>query len=525
MSKGASVEQKTKTNKKKGTGMLGFLTLKEPSASAWEDFAEAQKRAAAQKGGRSSAVGMPGVSSQKLPNFVPKTNSKWDGLPDNAKSQSADMKAKDRTNRNSTMSFSTACSGLSSPSRGSGDQSPARKFGSLSSRPQSSLVPPSKRGSLQSSVCSDVPKRGSYRAPAPTAIHPALRDHAVTPWDEPPEPECHAEDKLARSPQTFLHPPSPLPLLPELSTSLPTPDFELPEPLRPRDYAAPLCMVTNFKAPPQAPPIDSIEEPTIELCLPGREADRSAGVEQHGTFWHSDTDNEDSAVRAVRLGALKASVNFSRPRGMSSGHQTTDDELQIEPTIDEEDEESDSLQPTLRDDTGRTSPFVFEHGSMHSRHVSNTSRATASTALARSCSKSSRFTSITATTATTVAPPLRSPTFSDLPSESTRPSTAASTDTTATACRRTSLSPNRSDSDAGSVAPSELSMRWTMSPKERLGLGGKVTRRATADALPWEKEGSPAVPSEVAAKRQSWLSQNAQEAGKLKRLSAKLGRK
>lgn len=62
--------------KKKPNGVLGFLTLKEPSTRALEEFAAAEKEKARAKGNRNS---MTRPSTQKLPNHVPKVNSKWDG--------------------------------------------------------------------------------------------------------------------------------------------------------------------------------------------------------------------------------------------------------------------------------------------------------------------------------------------------------------------------------------------------------------------------------------------------------------
>lgn len=521
--------------KKKSSGMLRFLKMKEPSASAWEEFAEMQKKTAAQKGARTSTVGMPGVSSQRLPDYVPKTNSKWDGLPDNAKRQRMDRKSKDRGNRISTFSTSTVQtdrSGLSAYSDGSGERSPARRFGSLSSnpsRPQSVLQSKSNRASVQSRSSLDEPRRVAYRSPKITAIHPALRETAVTPWDEPPELSQGTETKPQRSPQTFLYPPSPPPGVAELPGTYslpPTPELEIP---RLEDDTA-FDFTTGSEASPETPPVVDTHTPlaqNVEQYRYIQLGDQHSEAQGGGTFWHSDTDNEDTAVTSARSDAPKGLSNFSRPRVKGSVSSTTDDGFSTEPTIDEEDEASDTFQPTLRDEQGRTFPFRFEQSTPHLWHASPTSRAALSTVPARTCSTSSRFTSITTTTTTTVTQSLRSPTFSEVPSQSTRPSTAASTFTTGTAYRRPSLSPIRSNSDTASVAPSEMSVQWTMSPKERLGLGGKVTRREQAEVLPWEIDEPPRseTSSSAAIRRLSGAGQAAQEAGKLKRLSMRLGKK
>lgn len=81
----ASTSEKSKSEealevqkKKRGKGFLEFLTVKEPSTKAFEEFAELQRRELKEKG-----LERPfGISSKGLPPEVPKVNSKWDGLPD-----------------------------------------------------------------------------------------------------------------------------------------------------------------------------------------------------------------------------------------------------------------------------------------------------------------------------------------------------------------------------------------------------------------------------------------------------------
>ncbi|KAM3416026.1 hypothetical protein BST61_g9513 [Cercospora zeina] len=93
--------------KRKSKGVLGFLALKEPSHSAFEEFAEQEeKKLASQKGPKV----LRGVSSQKLPQHVPKVNSKWDGLPESTRRS---MMAKDGSARHSVMSLVSNRSGTS----------------------------------------------------------------------------------------------------------------------------------------------------------------------------------------------------------------------------------------------------------------------------------------------------------------------------------------------------------------------------------------------------------------------------
>lgn len=68
--------------KKRSNFFSGLFNAKEPSAQALQDY---QRQLMKQGGGRVTAVGMPGVSSAKLPATVPKVNSKWDGVPQTLK--------------------------------------------------------------------------------------------------------------------------------------------------------------------------------------------------------------------------------------------------------------------------------------------------------------------------------------------------------------------------------------------------------------------------------------------------------
>ncbi|KAI9702025.1 MAG: hypothetical protein M1836_001369 [Candelina mexicana] len=80
-----SPAKSSKGGNKKGGSIFNFFALKEPSTQAFVDFQEQARRQAAAKNGRPTAVGLPGVSSAKLPPTVPKVNSKWDGVPETAK--------------------------------------------------------------------------------------------------------------------------------------------------------------------------------------------------------------------------------------------------------------------------------------------------------------------------------------------------------------------------------------------------------------------------------------------------------
>ncbi|KAL9577785.1 MAG: hypothetical protein Q9212_006143, partial [Teloschistes hypoglaucus] len=96
----SSLSPQTAANepKKNSSSFFKFFTVKEPSTQAFEAYQEQMKKRGTTQNGRANAVGLPGVSSAKLPATVPKVNSKWDGVPQTAKDKA---KAKELTQRQS----------------------------------------------------------------------------------------------------------------------------------------------------------------------------------------------------------------------------------------------------------------------------------------------------------------------------------------------------------------------------------------------------------------------------------------
>ena len=85
-SAGSSNDSSRSAKKKKKGSVLGFLSLKEPSQLALEQFAQAQRKQASEKTSPTPSVRAASIySSHKLPAHVPKVNSKWDGIPDSVK--------------------------------------------------------------------------------------------------------------------------------------------------------------------------------------------------------------------------------------------------------------------------------------------------------------------------------------------------------------------------------------------------------------------------------------------------------
>lgn len=80
------------------------IANKEPSLNAWAHYAEQQKREAKVKG---KAVVIGRVSSRKLPDHVPKVNSKWDGLPTDTAGVGSNGPLRSNKSRGSSQSSGT----------------------------------------------------------------------------------------------------------------------------------------------------------------------------------------------------------------------------------------------------------------------------------------------------------------------------------------------------------------------------------------------------------------------------------
>nr|POF26047.1 hypothetical protein CFP56_22195 [Quercus suber] len=285
----------------KKSGVFGFLSLKEPSTSAWEDYARQQKlQAATTKHGASPPVGVSSVSKQKLPDHVPKVNSKWDGLPDKTK------KNEPRTSTNSRRRPSDQTR-RSLPDDRSLDSSgrPPRANRILNVTPQDS-----KQGSIKSTSTSIldgievVPQIHVDQTSITTYITSgssqvvALRTQASSPpktfvsSPEPPGP--------SRSPASITSPTKP-----EFAVELDS--TEIP-PLTSSD------LHTSPEASPQTPPADQQIHPDVRDAL-----------DLPSAFWLSDADSTVQALPSpqtrptAQLHTLASSptkprvMNFSRP--------------------------------------------------------------------------------------------------------------------------------------------------------------------------------------------------------------------
>ena len=456
------------TAKKKKGKVFGFFTLKEPSAAAWAELAEVEKQKMKQKGLSAAQVGAPGTSSsRKLPDYVPKVNSKWDGLPEGVKRTSEESNALNRTNRESM---------LSTASR----QSNWAAISSMSTTSHSTTRPFAP-WSLESQPGRDSSSSGSTRQAPALALIPDADAVEVTDDNKP---------------QTFLRPPSPTHedqnVLSYPTTLLSPPELEGDDflQLQELDARSPSPAVNS----PRTPPADGSDSRPALMGIHYPELDspeQRPGITRSETSWYDDTNKEVVAAEPASPEPSRRPINFSRPRARKPEPPTL--QIQTEPKFDSTGAqltEADGvlLSPTLKGSSGRIDPFLTDTFASHSRETGHIPQRVASTL-------------VKDTDLTTVVPPVegtsRNPEETPIsPLESSDQETHLPTSwdyaeperptTPTSAVYNPEHSHIRSRSEtslAPSVTPSELSERWQMSPKERLGLGANMRR---SDVLPWE---------------------------------------
>lgn len=283
----AEQQQGRQAAKKKSAGVLGFLTLKEPSTSALEEYAEQERRKAAQKNLKSDGVTLPGVSSQRLPDHVPKVNSKWDGLPDSAKRKLDKEREKEKAKRGSVTSFA---------SNGSGD-APRRSYGSLSSKPVARHSQ-DKNGavSCEVEVAADGRTETAFsRLPStkPSDTHPTLR---------------HTQGQLTNDvrAQTSLQQPTP-PATFILDAQGNAFDFDLPDipNLHERGYSS--GSATSPESSPRTPAFDAVLDHGTRSRSPAVQI--SSSPECNNALW--PTEPEIAAVQVPGATALHVPVLLS----------------------------------------------------------------------------------------------------------------------------------------------------------------------------------------------------------------------
>ena len=274
--------------KKKSGFFSGLLGAKEPSAQA---FAEYQKTLMKHGHGRSNPVGLPGVSSAKLPPTVPKVNSKWDGVPQTLKEKE---KRQEVSSRKSMVGHgrgvSTSRSVLSGRSSIANKRHSQDTLGGLSTHSSSSNQLAELYGwerkpqSSSSSVVIDFASehrlalsrpttarcQTSHSAPAPSERAPPLETTFVFPPHDQPLPLPHLDCTLEQHPPSL----SDSPKLPSHSNSPALTPYES-LPATP-DAPSPITPLTSPHL--DKPPQDGIRTTILEAPSDkGRVIVRSSG--------------------------------------------------------------------------------------------------------------------------------------------------------------------------------------------------------------------------------------------------------
>ncbi|KAI4102089.1 MAG: hypothetical protein L6R37_004596 [Teloschistes peruensis] len=222
--------------KKKSSSFFKFFSAKEPSTQAFEAYQEQMKKRGTTQNGRANAVGLPGVSSAKLPMTVPKVNSKWDGVPQTAKDRA---KKKDLTHRQSFSSVTRPAHTSQS------NASHLSTSSSSSSSSSSTRSVPRVNGKLRlddsSNTLSDI-----YGWRSPTQFPPQSNTSSLS-------LDHHRPSHSRENSSSFSFFNNRPPTIPEASTELSTTISTPPPPLDPESMASSPAITPNFMRLPQTP--------------------------------------------------------------------------------------------------------------------------------------------------------------------------------------------------------------------------------------------------------------------------------
>ena len=435
--------------KKKGNSMFGFLTLKEPSQSALEQFAEKQRKQAAEKGGKVSAVGIPSVSMQKLPPTVPKVNSKWDGIPESLKANEAAQKKRENflnSERAKLKSF------------GSPEGSVVTFESSSSRNPPNSIASSSnssaRRSSHSRSISSEgsQPKDKSNRFTSPPGFNPSAAGLKTRASLKSPS--------MASLPEiSYFFPDEP-------GASTTNMEAETPgvSPLASSDF---LQGTSKLKDSKRAPRPTSLQ---MSSNLDDIAWARSP------TLVEFQTGHEGVDTQAV----LKRISNIHQ--GFLAGEAQ---EVRL-PGEEEEKEEVGANELEV-DQQGTLSISANTRPTSHASHPTTPTITNFSRPLSYQPPIKPLASPRPSNAVTTLRPAsLETPT---IPEGSTTEHAAVNFLPARKDMHLRNISKGDTISIAGSVAPSvapsEMSVQWFRSPRERLGLGGRIKK---SNALPWEND-------------------------------------
>jgi hypothetical protein len=476
--------QQQPTNPKKKNGVLGFLTLKEPSTNALEQFAEQQRKAAAAaKTARPTAASISSVSVQKLPDHVPKVNSKWDGLPEDARKKMEHQRRISHETGTSLFTTTTRRSRGSSNSSGSSGAT-RRPIGSISSRPIS--MTSTIRGAKYTVIHPHI----AYDTNAAIAVHP-------DPYGEPSPLQADSPGVLRRDFSRTMSPISPLAFSPVssegshahavhlMSGAIPAElagmsiaelpgdgPVELPAGEPPQMAGDEPAYITSPGGSPLTPPTDG---------MPGqipRVMNRGMIMDEYGTMWYSDTDPEESDGHVTDSEVQYNDLSNELPKAFGKRRPL---EYIAESPI-EYMAESPMEYPETPDDwpLSRRAARAVQASDSTGMHTPTDITTTPSSISPPPAGPLPPVPATSSTTTTNIpSRPLMAPT--SIYSQYSNANLAAR--------RPNSIAPSIAPSVAPSLAPSVgSSIDWPLPPTSRLAMGGNTgpTPRK-ADVAPWER--------------------------------------
>ncbi|KAI8940442.1 hypothetical protein NX059_004129 [Plenodomus lindquistii] len=416
-SNGSSRSSKKKT---KATSVFSFLSLKEPSQSALDQFAEQQRKQAAEKASTTTLhKTTTNYANQKLPANVPKVNSKWDGVPQVV-----------RKNRNSLASASSKDGRSSVTSRGSSSthvKSMPWNDSRLTIMTDGTRNPPNSVISPRPSI-SNMTNGGSPLAssPSPTTL-PDISFYFPDDEDNSGAP-------------------------PNMSPEENGPSNEVPPRLSDSTWGTRSSIDESLDFRPDSPAsstdsVDTVVRETADTIF------RKLNDQPHQNLWGDD------AHTAHKPGG--GHVPDSHDFLFADEQHVVDREKNDSPMAD---------SPVLPLPAAPASVPYYAPA----RPVQNFSRPTSFSEVRTQSLRS-----------------MSMPSYRRTPSASALPtlyevSLASSTESLATIRDNGDRDEDTHSIAPSTIAPSELSKHWYESPRERLGLGGRLTMN---DVSPWDNQG------------------------------------
>jgi hypothetical protein len=491
----ASTSKDSKAPKKKKTnGVLGFLTLKEPSHSALEQFAEQQRKLASEKGpvgkasiGNSFALGT--VSPQKLPASVPKVNSKWDGIPE------AQRKSKDKE---SIMSKRKSTASSNTTSRFSGSSATNGSILSTSSD-GSSRTPPNSIVSTASS--------GVYESSDRSCSQSTIGSHK----DYGPSVSTSNNSYSIMNSASM--------------TSLPAISYFFPDDPNASGSRSPLSQELSVNGKPPISPAPAVQNPPISKSLQDVEGDESNNTSsslpamskpRSSVFSNLDHTEEFSHSGSVASPVMRKHLEpedlidteaifrvLSKPQGLRPG-EVQDMQLPESHSFLVEDAGGSSANGSIPVDDDETSDSDSDSNSDHSFILpvgdGYTQHTTMNFSRPLSVPSGQMFPDPAPLPRNALShrrTPSGLPTLYEVSIASSQDVTVEATESDTPRQSMDSIAPSIAPSLALSVTPSVMSDSWYQSPRERLGLGGP--RMWKTGATPWDNDGKlpPGKPKRV----------------------------